>query len=425
MPEFFTVLAPDEALAKLWPHLPARPAGPPEVVAAAEALGRVTFAPVLAPEPLPAFERSAMDGYAVRAADTYGASPALPAYLSVIGECPMGRAPTFTLGPAQAALIHTGGMLPAGADAVVMLEVTQTSRPREIEVLRPVAPGENVIHRGDDIAAGAALLPAGHWLRPQDVGGLTALGLTTLPVARRPRVALLATGDEIVPPEAAPAPGQVRDVNSYALASLVRQAGGEPLVRGIVGDDFAALRAAAEAALAEADALILSAGSSVSVRDMTAAVMDGLGKPGILVHGVAVKPGKPTILAVASGKPVFGLPGNPVSALVVADLFVTPTLYRLQGCAAPPPRRSVRARLTHNVASAAGRVDYIPARIDYNPDQAGRDAGRTPAEVLPAAEPVFGKSNQIFTLVGADGMLVVPMDTTGLSAGAVVDVRLF
>jgi molybdopterin molybdotransferase len=285
-------------------------------------------------------------------------------------------------------------------------------------VLRAVAPGENVLHVGDDIAAGAAMLPAGHWLRPQDVGGLTALGLTRVSVARRPRVALLATGDEIVPPEATPAPGQVRDVNSFTLGSLVRQAGGVPVPCGIVGDDFEALRAAATAALAEADALIISAGSSVSVRDMTSAVIDGLGQPGTLVHGVAVKPGKPTILAAAGGKPIFGLPGNPVSALVVADLFVTPTVYRLQGCALPPPRRSVQARLTHNLASAAGRVDYVPARLRYN-------SGSPAADALPSAEPVFGKSNQIFTLVLADGMLVVPMDTTGLSAGALVEVRLF
>lgn len=418
MPEFFTVLSPDDALARLWQHVPERPAGPPEIVAAAEALGRVTFAAVTAPGPLPAFARSAMDGFAVRAPDTFGASQTLPAYLTVIGEAPMGRAPDFALAAGQAAIIHTGGMLPEGADAVVMVEVTQASRAHEIEVLRAVAPGENVLHVGDDIAAGAVMLPAGHWLRPQDVGGLTALGLTRLPVARRPRVALLATGDEIVPPETEPAPGQVRDVNSYTLGSLVRQAGGVPVQCGIVRDDFAALQAAAGAALAEADALILSAGSSVSVRDMTAAVIDGLGRPGTLVHGVAVKPGKPTILAAAGGKPIFGLPGNPVSALVVADLFVTPTLYRLQGCAAPPPRRSVRARLTHNLASAAGRVDYIPARLDYNSDRSDPDG-------LPRAEPVFGKSNQIFTLVLADGMIIVPMDTTGLSAGAVVEVRLF
>ncbi len=418
MPEFFTVLSPEAALAKLWQHLPARPSGPPEEIAAGAALGRVTYAAVTAPEALPAFARSAMDGFAVRAADTFGASQTLPAYLHVIGEAPMGRAPDFGLQPGQAAIIHTGGMLPGGADAVVMVEVTQASRAHEIEVLRAVAPGENVLHVGDDIAAGAPMLPAGHWLRPQDVGGLTALGIMQIQVARRPRVALLATGDEIVPPEAVPAPGQVRDVNSYALASLVQQAGGVAVPCGIVRDDLAALRAAATAALAECDALILSAGSSVSVRDMTAAVIDGLGQPGTLVHGVAVKPGKPTILAVAGGKPVFGLPGNPVSALVVADLFVTPTIYRLQGCAVPPPRRSVRARLTHNLASAAGRVDYIPARIDYN-------SGAAQPDGLPSAEPVFGKSNQIFTLVMADGMIVVPMDTTGLSAGAVVEVRLF
>jgi len=418
MPEFFTVLAPEAALAKLWQHLPTTGLATPEEVATAEALGRVTYAAVTAPAALPAFARSAMDGFAVRAHDTYGASQSLPAYLHVIGETPMGRAPDFSLAPGQAAIIHTGGMLPGGADAVVMVEVTQASREHEIEVLRAVAPGENVLHIGDDIAAGAVMLPAGHWLRPQDVGGLTALGLTRLTVARRPRVALLATGDELVPPEAAPAPGQVRDVNSYTLGSLVQQAGGVPVQCGIVGDNFEALRTAATAALAGADALILSAGSSVSVRDMTAAVIDGLGKPGTLVHGVAVKPGKPTILAVAEGKPVFGLPGNPVSALVVADLFVTPTIYRLQGCSSPPPRRSVRARLTHNLASAAGRVDYIPARLDYNAATAADDG-------LPAAEPVFGKSNQIFTLVNADGMLVVPMDTTGLSAGAVVEVRLF
>jgi molybdopterin molybdotransferase len=174
----------------------------------------------------------------------------------------------------------------------------------------------------------------------------------------------------------------------------------------------------AAAALAGADALVLSAGSSVSVRDMTSRVVDGLGAPGTLVHGVAVKPGKPVILAVAGGKPVFGLPGNPVSALVTSDLFVVPTVYRLQGCQRPPARQSVRARLTHNLASQTGRVDYVPARLDYN-QAAGAGQG------VPAAEPVFGKSNQIFTLVFADGMIVIPMDSTGISAGEEVDVRLF
>jgi molybdopterin molybdotransferase len=270
---------------------------------------------------------------------------------------------------------------------------------------------------GEDVEAGAEVLPAGHWLRPQDVGALAALGIVTVTVARQPRVALLATGDEIVPPDVVARPGQVRDVNSYTLAGQVAQAGGVPLRRGIVPDNYDTLLDAARAALQDADALVLSAGSSVSARDLTARVAGDLGAPGVLVHGVAVKPGKPTLLAVADGKPVFGLPGNPVSAMVIADLFVTPTVYRLQGCLRPPARPTVTARLTLNLPSQTGRLDYVPARLRYNP-------GAGEAE-YPAAEPVFGKSNQILTLVYADGMIVVPMDATGLAAGEVVTVRLF
>jgi molybdopterin molybdotransferase len=353
-----------------------------------------------------------MDGYAVRAQDTFGASQSLPAYLSVVGETPMGRAPTFTVATGQAALVHTGAMLPPGADAVVMLEVTQTSRQAEIEVMKAVAPGENVLRVGDDIAQGAEMVPAGHWLRAQDLGGLSALGITRIQVARRPRVALLATGDEIVPPEAEVAPGQVRDVNSYSVAGQIARAGGVPVRCGIAPDRLEAFRSAAQSALAQADMLVLSAGSSVSVRDMTAEVVTRLGAPGLLVHGVAVKPGKPTILAVADGKPVIGLPGNPVSAMVIADLFVVPTIYHLLGVKTPPVRQSVRARLTHNVASQAGRVDYVPARLHAREGEWW-------------AEPVFGKSNQIFTLVSADGMLVIPRDANGVGAGESVEVRLF
>ncbi len=410
MPEFFTVLPPHEALAKLFAHLP--PASQPETIPIADTLDRVTFEAIRTPAALPAFPRSTMDGYAVRAQDTFGASQSLPGYLTVIGEAPMGRAPAFEIKSAQAALVHTGGMLPPGADAVVMIEVTQSSRANEIEVLKAVAPGENVLRVGDDIAEGVEMLPAGHWLRAQDLGGLAALGITSIRVARRPRVALIATGDEVVPPEAEAGPGQVRDVNSYSVAGQIARAGGLPLRRGIAPDHRDTLKSIAEAALAEAEALVLSAGSSVSVRDMTADVVNELGKPGVLVHGVALKPGKPTILAVADGKPVFGLPGNPVSAMVCADLFVVPTVYRLQGCLAPPRRRSVRAKLTHNLASQAGRVDYVPARLVVRNGEQW-------------AEPVFGKSNQIFTLVFADGMLVIPADATGVSAGENVEVRLF
>jgi molybdopterin molybdotransferase len=409
MPELFSVVPPAVALARLWEHL----SGPlpAEDIALADAVTRVLARPLVASEPLPAFARSAMDGYAVRAHDTYGASESLPAYLTVVGEAPMGRAPDVVLAAGQAALIHTGGMLPEGADAVVMVERTQPAAGRDIEVLRPVAPGENVLQPGEDVRPGDALLPAGHILRAQDLGGLAALGIVRVPVARRPQVALLATGDEVVPPEASPQPGQVRDVNSYALAGLVRRAGGEPLFAGIAPDRFEELAARAGAALAAADALVVSAGSSVSVRDMTAEVIAGLGPPGVLVHGVSLKPGKPTILAVCAGRPVFGLPGNPVSALVVAGLFLAPTLWRLQG-AEPPARPALRARLARNVASAAGREDYLPVRIEQR-------------EGEPWADPIFGKSNLIYTLVRATGLLRIPLDAGGLVAGEWVDVTPF
>jgi molybdopterin molybdotransferase len=415
MPEFFTVLAPDEALQSLWQHLNPQP--DVETVGLIEAVGRVTHQAIRAPEPMPAFARAMMDGYAVSSADTFGASHSLPAFLSLTAEVPMGQAPSFALRAGQAAPIHTGGMLPAGADAVVMLEVTQSTRASEIEVTKSVAPGENVLRAGEDVEAGGLVLPAGHLLRPQDVGALAALGLTTVEVAREPRIALLATGDEIVPPEATPAGGQVRDVNSFSVAGQVRLAGGVPVLRGIAPDRYPALLDAAQSALASADALVISAGSSVSVRDMSARVAGALGPPGVLVHGVAVKPGKPTLLAVANGKPVFGLPGNPVSAMVIADLFLVPTIWRLQGCQRPPAQRTVRARLTHNLPSQTGRLDYVPARLRYN--------SAPPDNALPSAEPLFGKSNQLLTVVQADGMIVIPMDATGVAAGELVDVRPF
>jgi molybdopterin molybdotransferase len=410
MPEFFHVLTPDDARQRLFEHLPAQPR--PETVRAADALDRVTFEPIRSPAALPAFARSTMDGYAVRAADTFGASASLPAYLAVAGEAPMGRAPRVAVGSGQAVLVHTGGMIPAGADAVVMVENTQIARENEIECVKAVAVGENVLRVGEDVAQGGEVLPAGHWLRPQDLGGLLALGIVEIQVAARPRVAILGSGDEVVPPEVEPGPGQIRDINSYTLAGQVARAGGLPEKRGIVPDEFAAMRAAAEQALAECDMVVLSAGSSVSVRDMTSQVIEGLGQPGVLVHGVALKPGKPVILAAAEGKPVIGLPGNPVSAMVCADLFVAPTIYRMQGCLRPPAQNSLWARLTRNLASAPGREDYVPARL-------------TQREGDWWAEPVFGKSNLIFTLIHADGMLKIPLDANGVAEGERVEVRLF
>ncbi len=410
MPEFFNVLPPAEALAVLRQHL--RPRVEAERVATSDALGRVTAEDILSPEDLPAFPRSAMDGYSVRSRDTFGATEGLPAYLEVVGEVPMGRAAGIRLGPGQAARTYTGGMLAEGADAVVMVEYAQVVDESTIEVLRPVAPGENVVQVGEDVRRSGLVLPAGHVIRPQDIGGLLALGITHLSVARRPRVAIVSTGDELVPPDATPGPGQVRDINTYTISAQVARCGAVPVPVSLVRDDYEAQRVAAEEAKERGDIVVFSAGSSVSTRDMTAEVIASLGRPGVLVHGISIKPGKPTIVAVVDGKPAFGLPGNPVSAMVVFDLLVRPTIYLLMGCQGPPPWPAVRATLLRDIGSVAGREDYVQVRLVH------KDGALW-------ADPVFGKSNLVYTLVRADGVVQVPLDRGGLYAGEDVEVRLY
>ena len=410
MPEFLTLLPPDQARALLFSNLgSSRPAS--QKVETVSALGRVTSEDVIAPHPLPAFPRSTVDGYAVRARDSFGASDSLPGYLALIGEVPMGAAPTLTLLPGQCALIHTGGMLPPGADAVIMLEYTQDARPAEIEIQRAVADGENVIRTGEDVATGQVVISKGVRLRPAEIGGLMALGLLELRVTSRPRIAILSSGDEVVAADQAPRPGQVRDVNSHTLAALINQAGGETQHYGIIPDDFDVLKARAGLALAECEAVIITAGSSASIRDMTADVIASLGSPGVLVHGINTRPGKPTILGVCAGKAVIGLPGNPVSALVNGYLFVVPLIEKLLGLGEALPKATVRARLMVNLASQAGREDWQPVRLVQTADGW-------------QAEPVFGKSNLIFSLAAANGLIKIHPDANGLAAGEMVDVFL-
>lgn len=409
MPEFLTLLPPRDALQKLLDHLVVNPAS--EQVDSDQALGRVLASPVLAPHPLPEFPRTTVDGYAVRAADTYAASESLPMYLKLIDEVPMGAAPNFEVEPGSCALIHTGGMLPPGADAVVMVEYTQSARSAEMEILRAVAVGENVIEIGEDVQFSQVVIPAGTRLRPAEIGGLMALGFTTVAVARKPRVGIISSGDEVVPPKQRPAPGQVRDVNAYTLGAAVREAGGEPVFYGIVSDTRPAMQSAAERARGECDLVVITAGSSASTRDLTAEILDGLGEPGVLVHGINTRPGKPTILAVCDGVPMIGLPGNPVSALVNAYLFVVPVIRALLG--EHPRIPAIRlARLTINLPSQAGREDWVPVKLS--------DANLGELK----AEPIFGKSNLIFTLARADGLLKIPADANGLAAGEMVEVHL-
>lgn len=438
MPEFLTLLPPDQAREKLLSHL-AAPTIDSEPLDVAQALNRIAAADIFAPHPLPDFPRTTVDGYAVRARDTFGASDTLPAYLKLVGEVPMGDMPTFELGAGQCALIHTGGMIPNGADAVVMVEYTQMvgaglpdvgaglleitdaslnpERPApttEIEIFKSVADGENVIRIGEDVAQNQLVIPKGTQLRPAEIGGLMALGITFLRVARKPVVGLLSTGDEVIEPSQTPRLGQVRDINSYTLAALVEKSGGVATRYGIISDQFEALKEAAARALSECDVLIITAGSSASTRDMTAEVIRQLGQPGVLVHGINTKPGKPTILGVCDGKAVIGLPGNPVSALVNGYLFVAPVIEKLLG-ALPKPGASAQAILTVNLPSQAGREDWWAVKLIANPQSS------TSAYW---AEPIFGKSNLIFTLAAADGLLRIHPDATGLSMGEIVEVVL-
>ncbi|MFL6146854.1 MAG: gephyrin-like molybdotransferase Glp [Pseudonocardiaceae bacterium] len=403
--EFFATRTVTEALAGFSPALRT----PTQTVALAEALGRVPTCDVIAPGPLPGFARSTVDGYAVRAADTYGASEGLPCHLDVVGAVRMGRQPDVTVTAGAAVEMPTGGVLPAGADAVVMVEYTNETMPGTVEVLRPIAPGGGVVHADDDVTAGTVLTPAGRPLRAIDLGMLAAAGVTKLLTHARPRVAILSTGDEVVPPATATLrPGQVRDAIAPALAGLVVEAGGWPVPCGIVPDDPAALRCALQLALAQSDLVVVSAGSSVGTRDATAEAVASLGKPGIFCHGLAIKPGKPTLLAECDGVPVIGLPGNPLSALVVFRLVGIPLVWRLAGCATPPPEPSVIASLTRDVPSEAGRRDVVQVQLDGG-----------------QAEPLFGASALLSVLTRADGYLVVAEPATGLDAGADVSVTLY
>jgi molybdopterin molybdotransferase len=403
--EFFTVRTVSEALTGFRPER--RTAVEP--VPLDSALGRVPAEALSAPHALPGFARATVDGFAVRAADTYGASEGLPSYLDVAGEARMGRPPEVEVRPGTAVAIATGAPLPPGADAVVKVEHTQAATPELLEILRPATPGEGMVRTDEDAAPGGELVPAGRPLRAQDLGMLAAAGLVEVPVHARPRVTIVSTGDELVPADTPElSTGQVRDATAPALAALVREAGGAPNFAGIVPDDREALAAALREALLEADVVVVSAGSSVGARDETAAAIASLGEPGIWCHGLALRPGKPTLLADCDGVPVIGLPGNPRSALVVFRLIGMPIVRAVGGCTHPPPEPTVRARLERDLPSAAGRLDVVQVRIADG-----------------EAVPLFGSSSLLSILTAADGYVVVPEAATGLAAASEVEVTLY
>jgi len=411
MHDFFKLISPSDFVALFADFAPLAS----ESVPIAAARGRILAEPLISQEALPPFSRSTMDGYAVRAADTFGCSESETALLTVVGEIAMGASgQTLSLRPGQAARIWTGGELPHKADAVVMVEYTQPFDQETVAVFRPVAPGENVIRAGEDYLPGTVVLEAGSRLRPQDLGVLSGLGITAVAVSRRPKVAILSTGDELVPPDQTPPPGKIRDINSTTLAALVEEAGGIALPYGICTDDFDRMLALCTQALHEADVLLLSGGSSVGQRDFTQRVFAAIPESRLLVHGVSVRPGKPTILARQGNKALFGLPGHVASALVVFTCFVRPLLRQFSGLGPSLGLPTVKAITGQQIPSVIGREDYVRVRL-------------TPREngAPPLAMPVYGKSGLLNPLVRADGLLPIGRDVEGLDKGVEAAVLLF
>ena len=376
-----------------------------------KALNYILAEDIVVKENVPGFRRSSVDGYAVIAKDTFGSSENMPGFLNVAGEVKMGEAPQNPLSVGEAIYIPTGGMLPDGSDAVIMIEHCEDLSGL-LNLYRQVAPGENVISIGEDMKAGESLVTTGTKLRPQELGALASQGITEVSVYRKPVVGYLSTGDEIVPIETKDLGiGQVRDMNGITIGSLVSEWGCEFLYGGIVKDDQTELERVTAEMLEKTDCLILSGGSSVGTKDYSVEVIDRMGKPGVFVHGVSIKPGKPTILASADGKPIIGLPGHPASAMIIFNLFGKAVLHKLQGWTSDE-KNLAKAIVTKNLPSTPGRTDFVRARLFLEENQW-------------YADPILGKSSLISTLVKSEGMIEIPSKSEGVQNGETVSVRLF
>ncbi len=407
---FFKVVSTDEARARIRETDPISS----ESIATRDASGRVLARDIVAPIDMPHFDRANMDGFAVVASDTFGASSGTPAYLEILGSVEMGQTARKRLSKGKAFRVATGAMLPPGADAVVMVEHTDEVG-ELVEIHKGVSPWQHVLRAGEDVEKGTTVMAAGRRLRPRDIGALTGLGITRVRVHRRPRIGLISTGDEIVPPERKPRPGQVRNVNQFSLAAMAESVGADVVDYGVINDAAGDLAKTLSKSLRSEDVVFLSGGSSVGVKDLTTDVIMSFPNSEIVFHGISVAPGKPTILARAKGKPIVGLPGHPVSALVIFDLFGAPLLRILGGEGAADafqPAQTTRAVLAQNVASKPGREDYIRVKLE-------QVDGRSVATPMP------GKSGAIFNLVAADGLVRVPANAEGIDEGSEVDVIRF
>ncbi|OWZ84754.1 gephyrin-like molybdotransferase Glp [Natranaerobius trueperi] len=403
----FEVISVDKAREKILQYLNKKKI---EKVYFSEALGRVTAENIYSPMNLPPFSRSTVDGYAVRSSDTIGASESLPALLNLKGIIEMGKSSDIAINSEEAMGISTGGMLPENADAVVMMENTDSFDDGSILINESVASGENVIWEGEDIKSKELVLKKDHVIREQDIGALSALGILEIFVYKKPTVGIISTGDELVSPEEELTPGKIRDINSWAIKACVEKAQAIPKFYGIIQDEQDEFYETLTRSQIECDLVIISGGSSVGTRDLAAKTINDLGEPGVIFHGVSVKPGKPTIFGLAQDTPIFGLSGNPVSALVTFDLFVRPAIRRLLGLKPYDESEQVSARITRNLSSKGGREDYIRVSLTRKNDGTLE------------AEPILGESGLIFTLVEADGIIRIPQNTEGITAGESVQV---
>ena len=399
------VKTPEEVLALIESEF--QTVAPEETVFLGQAMGRTLSRDIAATEHVPDFNRSTVDGYAVRARDTFGCTDAIPAILPVQGEVFMGQGAAFSLNPEECVAVPTGGAVPEGADSVVMVEYTEDYGDGTVGITKSTAPGQNMIFRGDDVYPGKVVLQEGRVLSSQDIGALAAIGRVQVPVRKKLTVGVISTGDELVPPEEMPKAGQVRDVNSPMLEAMLTVFGVNVINYGIVIDNEALLSEKVHKAVSECDAVLLSGGSSVGVKDAACRIIESMGE--LLLHGIAIKPGKPTILGKAGCKPLVGLPGHPVAAYFITKLFVLPLLARLMG--KKQESYTTSAKVTESIGANHGRAQYQCCRLERRDGQL-------------YATPIRGKSGLITTLAGADGYFCIDRDCEGLPRGAEIQVTI-
>lgn len=382
-----------------------------EEVELLNSMDRVIYEDIISQINVPNFRRSTVDGYAVNSKDVAGASESMPAMMNYKGEVLMGKIPEVNMDfPGDCVYVPTGGMIPEGADSVVMVEYTERVHEDTVLINKPTTYGEKVVEIGEDIAKEEVIIKKGKRLRPYEIGVLSSLGITKVPVCRKPKVAIISTGDEIVDPNKEPKLGQVRDINSYILQASIIEDGGIPINYGIIRDDFNLLKNTVEKAIEDTDIVLISGGSSVGKKDVTIDVINSLGDPGVFVHGIAIKPGKPTIIGKAKDKIVFGLPGHPLSAAIVYKIIVKHYIDKIAG--AKEDVFPIICKFNINYHSAKGREEYLPVTLNWEGD-----------EII--ASPVFSKSGLISGFSKAYGFIKIDKNLEGIKKDEKVFVYRF